>query len=77
MWINKKEYKRLLDEKQSFEASLRHRITICRELAERTAILTDENMKLRQEVDQLKVKYFDEVEKNFKLSSYLSENQSQ
>lgn len=76
MWINKKEYKRLLDEKQSFEESMRHRGIICRELAERNAMLIDENMRLKKEIDQLKVKYTDEVNKNFELASYLSENQN-
>lgn len=76
MWIDKKEYKKLLDEKQSFEESMRHRGMIYIELVERNAILIDENMRLRKEVDQLKVKYADEVSKNFKLASYLSENKS-
>lgn len=77
MWISKKEYKKLMDEKQSFEQIAQYRSILCRELAERNAILVEENIGLEKEVDQLKIKYADEVHKNFELASYLSENQSQ
>ena len=39
-------------------------------------MLTNDNINLRQELEQLKVKYADEVKKNFELASYLSENKS-
>lgn len=77
MWISKKEYKKLMDEKQSFEQTAQYRSILCRELAERNSILVAENMRLEKEVDQLKVKYADEVYKNFELASHLSKNQSQ
>lgn len=76
MWISRKEYKRLIDENQSLEKSVQYKGIIYRELAERNVILSNENMMLRKEVDQLKVKYADEVEKNYKLASYLSENKT-
>jgi hypothetical protein len=76
MWISRKEYKKLIDEKQSSEQSAEYRQILYRELAGRNAILSSENMKLRAEVDQLTIKYADEVEKNFKLASYLSENKN-
>ena len=76
MWINRREYEKLIDEKQSLKQSADHRCMLYRELAERSAILASENIKLRAEIDQLKVKYADEVEKNFKLASYLSENKN-
>lgn len=74
MWISKKEYKKLMDKNQSLKQSAEYRGILYRDLAERNAILSNENMILRKEIDQLKVKYADEVEKNFKLASYLSEN---
>ena len=74
MWINKEEYKKLLDEKQSLEESMNHTRIIVRELIERNSRLINENIRLKKEIDQLKVKYADEVEKNYKLASYLSEN---
>lgn len=74
MWISKKEYKKLIDEKQSFEEYAEYRGVLYKDLAQRNAMLLDENMRLNKEIDQLKVKYADEVEKNFKLASYLSAN---
>ena len=74
MWVNRKEYEKLIDEKQSLKQFADHRWILYRELAERNAILASENIKLRAEIDQLKVRYADEVEKNFKLASYLSKN---
>jgi hypothetical protein len=76
MWVNRKEYEKLIDEKQSLKQSADHRWLLDRELAKRNAILASENIKLRAEIDQLKVRYADEVEKNFKLASYLSENKN-
>lgn len=63
-----------MDKNQSLKQSAEYRGILYRDLAERNAILSNENMILRKEIDQLKVKYADEVEKNFKLASYLSEN---
>lgn len=74
MWISRKEYKKLIDEKQSLEEYVEYRRILYRDLAERNATLSNENMRLREDVEQLKVKYSDEVKKNFELASHLSEN---
>lgn len=76
MWISRKEYEKLIDEKQSLEQSAEHNKMLYRDLISRYTMASSENMKLRAEIDQLKVKYADEVEKNFKLASYLSENKN-
>ena len=74
MWISRKEYKKLIDEKQSLKDSLDNARIIYRDFGERNTILLNENMRLRNEVEELKVKYADEVKKNFELASHLSEN---
>lgn len=75
MWISKKEYKKIIDEKQSFEKSAEYRGILYRNFAERNTMLSNENDRLREEIEQLKIKYANEVNKNFELASYLSENQ--
>ena len=74
MWVSRKKHKELIDEneclrrlKDNFKISLN-----C--LSEHNNRLTTENRSLRKELKQLKVKYADEVKKNFELASYLSEN---
>jgi hypothetical protein len=76
MWVDRKKYKELIDEnerlrelKDDFKVSLN-----C--LSEDNRELTNENRSLRKELEQLKVKYADEVKKNFELANYLSENKS-
>ena len=72
MWISKKEYKKIMDERQSFKQSMEHRGILYRDFAERSTILLNENDRLRKEIEQLKVKYADEVLKNFELANHLS-----
>lgn len=74
MWISRKKHKELIDEneylrklKDDFKISLN-----C--LSEVNSRLTNDNRSLGKELEQLKVKYADEVKKNFELASYLSEN---
>lgn len=76
MWVNRKEYEKLIDEKQYFEKSAERNQLSYRDLISHYTTVASENIKLRAEIDQLKVKYADEVEKNFKLASYLSENKN-
>lgn len=74
MWISRKKHKELIDEneylrklKDDFKISLNY-------LSEVNSRLTNDNRSLGKELEQLKVKYADEVKKNFELASYLSEN---
>lgn len=76
MWVGRKKYKELIDEnerlrklKDDFKISLNY-------LSENNNGLRSENRNLRKELEQLKVKYADEVKKNFELASYLSENKN-
>lgn len=76
MWISRKEYKKLIEEKQSIEQSAEYRGILYRDLAERNVTLLNENTILSKQLEELKVKYADEVKKNFELASYLSENKN-
>lgn len=76
MWISKTEYERLVKieedyacEKQSADHNrqrYRDMVCYCNKLA-------TENYNLKNDIEQLKVKYADEVQKNFELASYLTE----
>ena len=77
MWISRGKYKELTDEnkylrgiKDDFKISLN-----C--LSEQNSVLISENRSLRKELNQLKIKYVDEVKKNFELASYLSDNKNE
>ena len=73
MWIRRKEYDKLIDEKQYFVQDAKNKDTLYRNYAQRYRDLLYENANLREQLEQLKVKYADEVRKNFELASYLSE----
>lgn len=74
MWIGRKKYKELISENQCLQEYLDSRRSFCNALVEDNKILIDKNKSMAEELEQLKVKYADEVKKNFELSSYLSEN---
>lgn len=74
MWISREKYKELISENQYLEKCLSSRGSMCGVLIENNKILLDKNKSMTKELEQLKVKYSDEVRKNFELSSYLSEN---
>ena len=73
MWIRRKEYDKLIDEKQYFVQDAKYKDTLCRDYVRSYRDLLYENENLREQLKQLKVKYADEVRKNFELASYLSE----
>ena len=76
MWISRKKYKELINEncclrkvKDDFRASINY-------LSKESKRLIEYNENLRKELEQLKVEYSNEVNKNFELSSYLSKNKN-
>lgn len=73
MWISRKEYDKLMDEKKSLIEDVRYKDTMWRNYYQKHADILIENARMREQLDELKVKYADEVRKNFELASYLSE----
>lgn len=73
MWISRKEYDKLMEEKKSLIENEHYKDLMWRRYFQDVQNLTVENANLREQLEQLKVKYADEVRKNFELASYLSE----
>lgn len=71
MWINKNEYQRLIEISRCYQA-LKYDMSINKVWMEKFSDLEKENKKLKKENRQLKSKYSDEIEKNFKLAKLLS-----
>lgn len=76
MWISRKKYNELINEncclrkvKDDLRASIHY-------LSKESKRLIEYNENLRKELEQLKVEYSNEVNKNFELSSYLSKNKN-
>ena len=76
MWISRKEYDKLMDEKKSLIADVRYKNTMWRNYYKKHDDILIENARMREQLDELKVKYADEVRKNFELASYLSETKN-
>lgn len=74
MWISRKEYEQLTTRNKSLAQSVDGYAMMHHNLSDRNEALLHENAKLRKEIEQLKVKYADEVNKNFELASHLSES---
>ena len=74
MWISRKKYEELISENKYLQKYLDSRRSLCDMLIKDNKILVDKNESMTKELEQLKVKYADEVKKNFELSSYLLEN---
>ena len=73
MWISRKEYDKLIDEKKSLADRVLSEDSMLRRYLIDEQHFLSENANLREQLDELKVKYADEVRKNFELASYLSE----
>lgn len=71
MWINKNEYQRLITISKLYQA-LKYDMAINKVWMAKFSDLEKENEKLKKENRQLKRKYSDEIEKNFKLARLLS-----
>ena len=76
MWISRKKYETLISEKASFVDRTRSQETLLRNYCQRNMGLLTENKNLREQLEQLKTKYVDEVRKNFELANYLSETKN-
>ena len=72
MWISKKKYQELIDENQRLMDLKNNYLYSLDCSEENNKILSEKNKKLEQQIEQLKVKYADEVNKNFELANYLS-----
>ena len=72
MWISREEYNKLVDKNEKLKESLDGVRLLHWRLWEENQILLSQNKSMQEQVEQLKVKYADEVKKNFELASYLS-----
>ena len=73
MWISRKKYEELIN-KNEYITRARDRLRCtCDATIQTNMFLLDENERMKKRIEELKVKYADEVKKNFELASYLSE----
>ena len=76
MWISRKKYEELVGDNERLRKSLENRLIFNNMIVDTSKRLLDENKSMRSCVEELKVKYADEVKKNFELANYLSENKN-
>ena len=76
MWISRKEYENLMEENELLQRNIERRRITGLDLIEQNQILLKENLRMKKQLEELQVKYADEVKKNFELASYLSENKN-
>lgn len=72
MWISREEYNKLVDKNKELQESLDSVRCLHRRMLEENQILLSQHKSIQEQIEQLKVKYADEVKKNFELASYLS-----
>ena len=73
MWISKQEYKKLTNEILGLKASLESAIDNRNLIAELLQRYMNNNESLAEQLEELKVKYTDEVQKNFELAQCMSQ----
>lgn len=80
MWISKTEYERLIKVEKDYKNERQisyHNNQRYRDMLLCCDRLITENHNLKNDIEQLKVKYADEVKKNFELASYLTDRQKE
>ena len=79
MWISKVEYERLMQVEKDYASERQisyHKSEQYKGMLLTVDRLITENHNLKNDIEQLKVKYADEVKKNFELASYLAQTKS-
>ena len=74
MWISKKEYNKLMDEKKTLVDTVCNKTEQVRNYHQLYVDLLKDYEQMREQLKELQIKYTDEVRKNFELASYLSES---